>query len=194
MMKLSLFKITLLILFSIVSIIKPIAAQTKDTKPATINICYENLSKAFLSLDAAKMVDVYVDGGHYISAGSHQGIIDGKVELTKVYQAYFKRLKKHNSTLDLQFRVSDRLVDAKSISDIGYYMVTIVPPKESGHPAKQHAGKFMITFKARENGKWGIWSEANSKAKVESYIAAQPQSNLHYDPYYPISHYQENSL
>lgn len=191
MMNLSAKKIMLLATYSLIFMASIVQAQVKQTDTRDINICYENLSEAYVSLNASQMVNVYADGGHYLSAGSKQGIIKGKPALSRLYNAYFGRLKKHNSSLDLQFRVSDRLVDEKSISDIGYYVVTIIPPKESGQPAKQHAGKFMITFKVQDNGQWGIWSEANSKAKVERYIEAQRQGNLHYDPYYPVSHYQQ---
>lgn len=189
-MKLSPLKISLLVLICSIAV-GTVAASPNKNAVKDVNACYENLSKAYLSLDANKMVDVYAKGGHYISAGSRLDIIEGKGALSELYKSYFGRLKKHNSSLDLQFRVSDRLTDAKSISDIGYYVVTIIPPKESGQPAKQHAGKFMITFKALKDGKWGIWSEANSKVKVKSYINAKRQGNLHYDPYYPISHYQD---
>ncbi len=189
-MKLSLLKINLIALIAIMAS-GIVAAKSNVREANDVNVCYENLSKAYLSLDANKMVDVYVSGGHYISAGSRSDIVKGKSDLAKLYQSYFKRLKKHNSSLDLQFRVSDRLVDTNSISDIGYYVVTIIPPKESGQPAKQHAGKFMITFKAQKDGQWGIWSEANSKVKLKSYINAKRQGDLHYDPYFPISHYQD---
>lgn len=166
------------------------ASKEVATAAQNINSCYSNLSQAYLSLDAKQMVDVYADNGHYISSGSKKEILEGKEALFKLYDAYFTRLKKHNSSLDLQFRVSDRLVDTNSISDIGYYVVTIIPPKESKRPAKQHAGKFMITFKSLDNGEWGIWSEANSKATVESYINAKRNGDLHFDAYHPPTHYR----
>lgn len=168
------------------------ASNDAATAAQTINGCYSNLSKAYLSLDAKQMVDVYADNGHYISSGSKKEILEGKDALFKLYGAYFARLKKHNSSLDLHFRVSDRLVDTNSISDIGYYVVTIIPPKESKRPPKQHAGKFMITFKSLDNGEWGIWSEANSKATVESYINAKRSGDLHFDAYYPPTHYRQH--
>jgi len=188
MTNLKLIKLWLLALFGVITI--SVAANAYENSQQ-VNVCYESLSKAYVSLDAQKMVDVYVNGGHYISAGSREAIIEGSPALSKLYQSYFARLKKHNSSLDLHFRVSDRLTDQQSVTDVGYYVVTIIPPKGSGQPAKQHAGKFMMTFKVNKDGKWGIWAEANNKAKVQSYINAKPQGGLHFDDYFPISHYQE---
>jgi len=188
-MNLKLIKIGGIILAVLISYLSPVTAGEKTEN---INICYEELSQAYTSLDANKMADVYVQDGYYISAGSRKGIIQGKPSLLKTYQSYFKRLTKHKSSVDLQFRVIDRLIDTASISDVGYYVVTIIAPKGSGQPAKQHVGKFMITFKRQDSGDWGIWSEANNKAKIQSYIDAKPQAGLHFDPYFPVSHYQEN--
>jgi len=171
----------------------PSIAQEQQSKKTNINIFYEKLTKAYTELDAQKMTDVYVDGGYYISAGSKKGIIEGKSALLKLYTSYFGRLIKHKSSADLQFRVVDRLEDTFSINDIGYYVVSIIPPQASGQPAKQHVGKFMITYKKQPDGSWGIWSEANSSAKLKSYLAATPQGELHFDPYYPVSHYQEKT-
>gem|GEM_PF-3106583 len=190
MIKITLKNIHFLVMLSAISFLMPSVAQEQH-KPNNINNCYDKISKAFTSLDARKMTDIYVDGGYYISAGSKKGIIEGKSELLELYTSYFGRLIKHESSADLQFRVVDRLEDTFSINDIGYYIVSIIPPQASGQPAKQHVGKFMITFKKQPDGSWGIWSEANSSAKLKSYLAATPQGELHFDPYYPVSHYQE---
>jgi len=183
-------KFSLLVMLNILMCGQVAYAQSPSQTPK-VNICYENLSQAYLSLDAKTMVNVYADGGHYISAGSRTDIIVGKPQLSKLYVKYFNRLKKHNSSLDLHFRVTSRLADKNIVSDIGYYVVTIIPPKESKQPAKQHAGKFMITFKSLGDNQWGIWSEANSKAKIDSYINAKQSGDLHFDDYVPISHYQD---
>ncbi|MDP2562477.1 hypothetical protein [Psychrobium sp. 1_MG-2023] len=192
--KKSVFWLTAAMLTSGVASSVAFAQQQKDqltgvTQPE-VNICYERLSKAYLSLDPQKMVDVYTPDGHYISAGKHLPVMQGQNDLMQLYSRYFSRLKKHNSSLDLQFRVTNRLTGENTINDVGYYVVTIIPPKESKQPAKQHAGKFMITFKRQSDDSWGIWAEANSKAKIKSYINAKAVDNLHYDPYYPAQWYE----
>lgn len=160
----------------------------KETKK-TVNICYKSLSNAYTSLDAQQMTDVYTSDGLYISTGGSMPVIQGHSSLYKLYEKYFSRLKKHNSSLDLQFRVTNRLTDSQTVNDVGYYIVTVIPPRESKQPPKQHAGKFMITFRHQENGHWGIWSEANSKSKIKNYIKAKKVDGLHYDEYYPIDTY-----
>jgi hypothetical protein len=166
-------------------------AIKNDTKK-TVNICYESLSQAYSSLDPQQMADVYTANGIYISTGGSMPLIHGQASLYKLYDKYFSRLKKHNSSLDLQFRVTSRLVDTKTVHDVGYYVVTVIPPQESKQPPKQHAGKFMITFSQKLDGNWGVWSEANSKSKVKNYMRAKEIDGLHYDPYYPIETYLVN--
>lgn len=157
-----------------------------------VNLCYESLSKAYSSLDPQQMTDVYSPNGIYISTGGSMPIIHGQTSLYKLYDKYFSRLKKHNSSLDLQFRVTNRIIDTKTIHDVGYYVVTVIPPRESKQPPKQHAGKFTITFSKQDDGSWGIWSEANSKSKIKNYIKAKHIDGLHYDEYYPIETYAVN--
>jgi len=161
----------------------------KKNAPKTVNICYEALSQAYSSLDPQQMTDVYTPDGLYISTGSSMPIIQGHTSLLKLYEKYFSRLKKHNSSLDLQFRVTNRLLDSKTVHDVGYYLVTVIPPHESKQPPKQHAGKFMISFNQKSDGTWGIWSEANSKSKVKNYVDAKKIEGLHFDNYYPIETY-----
>lgn len=165
------------------------STKVKTETKKTVNICYESLSNAYTSLDAQQMTDVYATDGLYISTGGSMPIIQGHPSLYKLYEKYFSRLKKHNSSLDLQFRVTNRLTDTKTVHDVGYYIVTVIPPQESKQPPKQHAGKFMITFRQQENGDWGIWSEANSKSKIKNYIKAKKIDGLHYDDYFPIDTY-----
>ncbi|NRA60569.1 MAG: hypothetical protein HRU25_06595 [Psychrobium sp.] len=155
-----------------------------------VNVCYESLSQAYLSLSAKKMVEAYAEDGQYISGGKNLAVMQGHTELLSLYNRYFARLKKKDYALDLQFRVSNRLSDTSTISDVGYYIVTIIPPKESKQPPSQHAGKFMITFKKQPNNRWLIWSEANNKVNVANYIGAKRKDNLRFDPYYPIEKYQ----
>ncbi len=162
--------------------------KSEDSK-TNVNECYQSLTHAYTSLDPQKMTDVYNPDGIYISTGGSMPIIHGHQSLYKLYDKYFSRLKKHNSSLDLQFRVTNRIVDTKSIHDVGYYVVTVIPPQESKQPPKQHAGKFTITFALQEDGHWGIWSEANSKSKIKNYIKAKKIDGLHYDEYYPIENY-----
>jgi len=162
---------------------------TKKASQKQVNICYESLSQAYSSLDPQKMTDVYTPDGIYISTGGSMPIINGQESLYKLYDKYFGRLKKHNSSLDLQFRVTNRLRDTKTVHDVGYYVVTVIPPQESKQPPKQHAGKFMITFSQQADGSWGIWSEANSKSKIKNYVKAKKIDGLHFDNYYPIETY-----
>ena len=186
--------ITLIVLLNSATI-SAFEALNPNKPPATspaVNKCYEGLSKAYISLSAQMMVDTYATDGQYISGGKDTSIMQGHSELISLYQKYFARLKKHNYELDLQFRVSNRLVDTMTINDVGYYIVTIIPPKESKKPASQHAGKFMITFKKQSDDSWLIWSEANSKVSVANYISAKRQGNLLFDPYYPVEKYQHD--
>lgn len=164
-------------------------ASKIEKKKSTVNTCYKSLAQAYTSLDPQKMTDVYAPNGIYISTGGSAPIISGHENLSKLYGKYFSRVKKHNSSLDLQFRVTDRIVDTKTIHDVGYYVVTVIPPQESKQPPKQHAGKFTITFSKQEDGTWGIWSEANSKSKIKNYIKAKKVDGLHFDEYYPIESY-----
>lgn len=153
------------------------------------NAIYESLSHAFSSLDPQKMTDVYTKNGIYISARSQLSIVHGHKELYKVYEKYFNSLKKHNSSIDLKFRVTNRFVDTQTTHDIGYYLVTVIPSAETKQPPRQHAGKFMITLNKQPSGRWEIWSEANSKSPNSSFINANKIDDLYYDQYQPIEYY-----
>jgi len=157
--------------------------------PKKIDDCYPALSNAYSSLDPQKMANVYAPDGIYISARKSRPIINGKENLYKLYETYFTRVKKHNSSLDLKFRVTNRRIDTKTINDVGYYLVTVIPPKESKQPPKQHAGKFIMTFSQQDDGTWGIWSEANSISEVKNYINSKEVDGLYYDAYHPIEKY-----
>jgi len=154
-----------------------------------IDDCYPALSNAYASLDPKKMTNVYAPDGIYISARKSRPIVNGKENLYKLYDAYFTRVKKHNSSLDLKFRVTNRRVDKKTINDVGYYLVTVIPPKESPQPPKQHAGKFIMTFSQQDDGTWGIWSEANSVSEIKNYINSKKVDGLYYDTYHPIENF-----
>jgi uncharacterized protein (TIGR02246 family) len=160
-----------------------------STSSKNIDDCYPALSNAYASLDPKKMADVYAPDGIYISARKSRPVISGKENLHKLYDTYFTRVKKHNSSLDLKFRVTNRRVDTKTINDVGYYLVTVIPPKESKQPPKQHAGKFIMTFSQQDDGTWGIWSEANSVSEVKNYINSQKVDGLYYDAYNPLETY-----
>ncbi len=153
---------------------------------------YQLLSNAFASLDPQKMTNVYTKNGIYISARSELSIVHGHDELYKVYEKYFNSLKNHNSSIDLKFRVTNRFVDTQTVHDIGYYLVTVIPSEETKQPPRQHAGKFMITLNKQSNGRWGIWSEANSKSPNSSFINAKKVDGLYFDKYQPIEHYMLN--
>lgn len=166
------------------------ACQSKtSTLPHKADDCYIALSNAYSSLDPKKMSEVYAPDGIYISARQSRPIINGQENLFKLYDTYFTRVKKHNSSLDLKFRVTNRRIDAKTINDVGYYLVTVIPPKESKQPPKQHAGKFIMTFSQQDDATWGIWSEANSKSEIKNYIDSKKIDGLYYDDYHPLETY-----
>ena len=163
--------------------------STADTSPA---ICYNRLSDAYSALNAQQMAQTYAPDGYYISAGKKNSIIQGQQSLKELYQHYFAKVEKYNSSLDIKFRVIDRLIDSKTIIDIGYYLVSVTPPQESKQPVRQHAGKFLITFKQMPDGKWAIWADSNNEVKLEEYINAKPVAALHYDHYSPAPEIAEH--
>lgn len=161
------------------------AGQSNNPINAEINANYQRLTAAYQSLDADMMADVYTRHGFYISPGKKREIVKGREQIRALYRHYFTKVKKHNAKLQIRFRLLDRLIDTKTVSDIGYYLVTITPPPESNQPVKQHAGKFLITVRKQADGQWAFWADSNSDVALEEFIMAKPQKGLLYDSFVP---------
>lgn len=141
---------------------------------------YKDIINAYSSLDPDTMTNVYTDDGYYISTGKNNTIVHGSEQLRALYQRYFNKIKKNNFHLAIQFRVIDRLTDINSITDVGYYLVSVIPPSDDKQPIKQHAGKYLMTFKKNEMQQWRIWSDANNRVSIEEYNKAKKVENLYY--------------
>ena len=146
----------------------------------TIKQSYQHIIEAYASLDAGTMTSTYTSDGYYISTGKNKTIVHGAEQLHSLYQHYFEKMKKNNFKLEIKFRVVDRLKDEKSITDVGYYLVSVIPATESDQPIKQHAGKYLITFKKGVNNQWRIWCDANNWVTVDEFNNAKKVGDLFY--------------
>ena len=158
----------------------PLAAEDIN---AEINANYRRLTQAYQSLDADRMAEVYTEDSFYISPGKRREIIQGRDQIRALYQHYFAKVKKHDAKLQIRFRLVDRLIDSNTVSDIGYYLVTITPPEESKQPIKLHSGKFLITARKQPDGQWAFWADSNSDVDLEKFINAEPKKGLIYDSF-----------
>lgn len=146
----------------------------------TIEQSYHQIIDAYASLDAANMTRTYTSDGYYISTGKTNSIVHGARQIHALYQHYFEKIKNNNFKLAIQFRVIDRLVDTTSITDVGYYLVSVIPSQENNQPVKQHAGKYLITFKKDVNNQWRIWSDANNRVTIDEFNNTKKVDDLFY--------------
>ena len=154
-------------------------AKTHPTN-SILKKSYHQIIEAYASLEPSIMTKAYTDDGYYVSTGKKHNIAHGAKELSALYQHYFTKIKKNNFKLAIEFKVIDRLIDTKSITDVGYYLVTVSPALDHEHPIKQHAGKYLMTFKQDVNNQWRIWSDANNRVSVKTYHDAVMLNDLFY--------------
>ncbi len=178
------------ILASFFNGVKASVVNSDDTSKA-ISHSYYQLINAYQWLDPQLMANIYSEHGYYVSTGKNKKISSGKTELLALYQKYFNKIKKNNFKLDIEFRVLERLIDNNSATDVGYYLVSVIPPEGSNEPAKQHAGKYLMTFKRGDDNHWLIWSDANNRVDSQMYYNVPKLKGLYFSK--PLSSEQSDN-
>lgn len=174
------FLLTAFILF--VSVANPAFAHVKtDTDEAALNAIYGEFIKAFKALDAAPLGNVYADDTTYVPEQPSVGIVKGKTAVLALYQKFFDRVKKRRASLEVDFRVVERISNSRNEdTEICYYMVRYHPPQDTEEPISEFAGKLVMMLKKNDQHQWRVQLDMSNRADAKHYYDATPHPNLYY--------------
>lgn len=170
---------SVLITFTLVLCL-PVTAQGSNSDNEALNQFYTQFTAAFAQLDTAVIEDLYAENACYIPEQQNKDITMGRENIVALYKAFFGKIKHKNAQIEVDFRVIERLMEAKSATDIGYYLIRFYPPKETEEPMSEFAGKFVTVSKKKANGKWYVTVDTNNRSEPSFYYAAKPSPNLYY--------------
>ena len=156
-------------------------ASFADAIDDGVNHIYTRMSAAYDSLNIEGMKTVMDKEGIYVQPGKSDALLKGHDMLMADYGRFFDMLKKHNASINIQFRVVDRKKTAKMVADMGYFMVTITPPEGSGREANTNVGKFITTSILQKDGAWAFYSDINMDADMEFYEKAKKLPGVKFD-------------
>lgn len=171
------FKATSVFLFlSLISV--DLLADVVDDK---VNAIYDRMSAAYLAMDEKLLESVYSTNAAYLPAGEDSALLKGQKNIVADSIGYFKELKQFQATMTIEFRVIDRKKTSDMVTDIGFFKITLSPPKNSKHQTKYDYGKFIITSIPTTNGNWAFYNDLDAASSESSYNNAKAVAGWKFD-------------
>jgi uncharacterized protein (TIGR02246 family) len=164
--------------------------QANEQDNEAINLYYQKFTLSFANLDLSAIDELYTHDAVYISETHNREIVQGKSQVVDLYQSFFDKIRRKQAKIEVEFRVRVRQLRDNSATDIGYYLVRFHPAKETGEPVGEFSGKFVNVF-IKEQGKWRISVDSNTRGDAKLYFAAKPQASLYYGQRFKASQYKK---
>lgn len=156
------------------------AKQAQERDQAALNAIYQQYTQAFAALDAKLLASVYAENATYVPEQPGVAILKGQAGIVALYQKFFDRVKKRHASLEVDFRVVDRILKGNQATEICYYMVRFHPPKDTEEPVSEFAGKLVMQAEKNNQGHWQVVLDVSNRAEPALYYDATPKPNLYY--------------
>ncbi|MEI6858943.1 MAG: DUF4440 domain-containing protein [Shewanella sp.] len=153
-------------------------AGSEDNK--AINQLYIQFIQAFNQLDAGIIENIYAENACYIPENENIGITLGRDSIIAIYTAFFVKIKNKKGRIEVDFRVVERHMENKSVTDIGYYLIRFHPSVDTEEPISEFAGKFVHISKKNTDGQWYLTVDTNNHSKPQFYYNSKPSPELYY--------------
>jgi len=121
-----------------------------------IDALYSQFSRAYRTLDADIVSDLYTSNAFYLTPGSAVG--RGRAYIRNDFARFFAHAKDKGESMDIRFRILDRQVSNHLATDVGIYTVTRMG-KDGQRSSK---GKFVVIALREKDGKWGFHTDIYS--------------------------------
>lgn len=174
-----------LTLFMLAALISS-TASALDSVDVKVNAIYDRMSAAYVGFNEKQMEHVYAQDGAYMPGNT---LLKGRKSIAASFIPMFENLKENNAKLNIEFRVIDRKYSKDMVTDVGYYKLTITPPKEltkstplnglEGEP-RQSFGKFIITAIPGEEDDWAFYNDLSTGSTQTAYVEAKPITGWKY--------------